>query len=133
VEEGCRKTDLLSLGSDRIDLINEDDSGRVLLGLLERLPQVRLGLSRHLGHDLRTVDEEEERSGLVSNGSGHEGLSGSGRSEHEDTSGRLDTDRLEELGVSQGELDELSDLSHLHGTRSDRISSLLLLGQPHDR
>ncbi len=29
--------------------------------LLERLPKVRLRLSRHLGHDLRPVDEEEER------------------------------------------------------------------------
>lgn len=107
------RTHLLSLRSNRVNLVDEDDGRAVLLGLLERLPEVRLGLSGHLGHDLRTVDEEEEGTSLVGDGSGHEGLSRSRRSEHEDTSWGLDSDGLEELGVAKRQLDKLSDLGHL--------------------
>lgn len=118
-----KQTYLVSLGSNRIDLIDEDDGRTVLLGLLERLPQVALTLSGHLGHDLWSVDEEEEGSGFVGDGSSHEGLSSSRRSEHEDTSGRLDSDGLEELRVTEGKLDELSDLSHLRTTKRGRETS----------
>ena len=51
---------LLTLGGDGVDLVDEDDGGRVLLRLLERLPQVALRLAGQLRHDLRAVDEEEE-------------------------------------------------------------------------
>lgn len=51
---------LLPLGCDGIQLINEDDGWRVLVGLLECLTQVRLGLTGQFGHDLRSVDQEEE-------------------------------------------------------------------------
>lgn len=101
-----KPTHLLSLGSDRVDLIDEDDGRTVLFGLLECLPEVALRLSSHLGHDLGSVDEEEEGTSLVGDGSSHECLSGTWRSEHEDTTGRLDTDRLKELRVSEGKLDE---------------------------
>ena len=104
---------LLSLGGNGVDFINEDDGRRVLLRLLERLSQVALGFTSHLRHDLRTVDEEEERASFVRNSSCHEGLTRTGRTEHEDTTRRLDTDRLEELGMPQGQLDELTDLRHL--------------------
>ena len=36
---------LLALGRDRVDLVDEDDRGRVLLRLLEGLAQVRLRLA----------------------------------------------------------------------------------------
>ena len=68
---------LLPLGCDGVQLVNEDDSGGVLLRLLKRLPQVTLGLSGHLGHDLRAVDQEEEGSGLIGHSSRHQGLTGS--------------------------------------------------------
>jgi hypothetical protein len=116
-------THLVSLGGNGVNLVDEDDSRRVLLSLLERLPQVALRLSRHLTHDLGTVDEEEEGSGLVRDGSRHERLSGTGGSEHEDTARGLDTDRLEELGVTEGEFDEFTDLRHLLAASSDVVVS----------
>lgn len=39
---------LLTLGGNGVDLINEDNSGGVLLGLLESLAQVGLGFTSHL-------------------------------------------------------------------------------------
>ena len=55
----------LSFRSNRIDLVNEDDRGGVLLGLLECLPQVALTLSRQFAHYLGSVYQEEESSRLV--------------------------------------------------------------------
>ena len=46
------------------DLVDEDDRGRVSLGVLERLPQVRLRLAGQLAHDLRPVDGEAVGAGL---------------------------------------------------------------------
>jgi hypothetical protein len=106
------RTHLLTLGSDRIDLVDENDGRAVLLGLFEGLSQVALRLSGHLGHDLGTVNQEKERSSLVGDSSCHQGLSCSRRSEHEDTSRRLDTDGLEKLRVSQRKLDQFSNLLH---------------------
>lgn len=104
---------LFSLGRNRVDFVDEDDGGRVFLGLLKCLAQVRLGFTGHLGHDFGTVDEEEEGTRLVGDGSGHEGLAGAGRSVEQDAAGRLDPNGLEELGMTQGQLNHLTDLSHL--------------------
>ena len=49
---------LLPLGCDGVQLVNEDDGRRVLLCLLKNLPEVTLGLSSHLGHDLWAIDLE---------------------------------------------------------------------------
>lgn len=116
-------TYLFTLGCNRIDFINEDDGGGVLLSLLERLSQIALTLSCHLAHDLRAVDQEEERAGLVCDRAGHEGLTRTRRAEHEDTTGRLDTNRLEELGMAKWELNELSDLCHLFAATTNIIVS----------
>ena len=117
----AQSTHLVTLGRDRVDLVDKDDGGRVLLGLLERLAEVRLGLSGHLGHDLGTVDEEEEGAGLVGDGARHERLSGTGRAKHEDAARRLDADRLEQLRVAERELDELADLGELLAAAADVV------------
>lgn len=65
---------LFSVGSNRIDLVDEDNSGAVLLCLLEGLSQISLCLSCHLRHDFGSVDKEEEGSSLVGNSSGDQGL-----------------------------------------------------------
>mmetsp|Transcript_22949 Transcript_22949/g.54586 ORF Transcript_22949/g.54586 Transcript_22949/m.54586 type:complete len:636 (-) Transcript_22949:718-2625(-) len=93
---------LLALGRDRVDLVDEDDGGRVLLGLLEGLAQVRLRLAGELGHDLRPVDQEEEGARLVGHGARDERLARAGRAEEQDAARRLDADRLEQLRVTQG-------------------------------
>lgn len=57
----------LALGSNGIDLIDEDDGRRILLRLLEGLSKIALALACQLGHNLRTVDQEEESSRLIRN------------------------------------------------------------------
>jgi len=95
---------LVPLGGDGVDLVNEDDRGGVLLGLLEGLPKVGLGLSGHLGHDLGPIDEEEEGSGLVGDGTSDQSLTRSGGTVKEHSAGGLDSKGLEEGGVAEGKL-----------------------------
>jgi hypothetical protein len=93
---------LVSLGSDGINLVDKDDCRTVLFGLFESFSKIGFRLSGHLGHDLGTVDQKEEGSGLVGDSSGHQGLSGTRRTKHEETSRGLDTNGLEETRVSEG-------------------------------
>ncbi|KAH3663659.1 hypothetical protein OGAPHI_005060 [Ogataea philodendri] len=73
---------LVSLWSDRVDFINENDSWRVLLSFLESFSQITFRFTGHLGHNFWTVDQEEESTSLVGDGSGHQGLTGTRRTIH---------------------------------------------------
>jgi hypothetical protein len=66
---------LFSVRGNRVYLINKDNCWTVLLCLLESLSQIAFSLSCHLGHNLRTVDEEKEGSSLISHSSCDECLS----------------------------------------------------------
>mmetsp|Transcript_30444 Transcript_30444/g.64131 ORF Transcript_30444/g.64131 Transcript_30444/m.64131 type:complete len:464 (+) Transcript_30444:1281-2672(+) len=104
---------LLPLGRNGVDLVDENDGRRVLLRLLERLPQIGLRLPRHFGHDLRPVDEEEEGPRLVGHGPGDERLPTARGAVQEHSPGGLDAQSLEERRVPQRQLDHLPDLGHL--------------------
>ena len=112
---------LVTLGRDGIDLIDENNGGGVLFSLLEGAAEIRLSLASHLGHDLGTVDKEEESTGLVGNSLGHERLSGPGRAVQQNTTRGLDTEHLEELGMTERKLDHLTDLTHLLLAATDVI------------
>merc|ERR1719323_2976945 len=75
---------LLSLRSNTVKFINEDDGWRVLLSLLKSFPQVTFRFSSHLGHNLRSIDQEEECSSLVGHSSGHQSLTSTWRSIEKD-------------------------------------------------
>src|ERR1041385_8031072 len=81
---------LVALGRDGVHLVDEDDAGRVLLGLLEGLAQVLLGLAVELAHDLRAVDGVELGAGLVGDGLGDHGLARAGRAVQQHALGRVD-------------------------------------------
>lgn len=66
---------LLSIGSNGVDLIDEDDSWAVLFGFLKSFTKVALGLTGHLGHDFGAVDQEEESSGFIGDSSSNKSLS----------------------------------------------------------
>ena len=65
---------LFTLGRNGVQLVDEDNCWRVLLGLFKGLSQVGLGFSGEFRHDFRAIDQEEECSGLVGDGSGNKGL-----------------------------------------------------------
>ncbi|GIX63108.1 SNF2 helicase, putative [Babesia caballi] len=109
---------LFPLRGDGIHLVDEDNGGRVLLRLSERPPEVGLRFSRHLAHDLRPVDEEEKGAGFVGHGPGNEAALPSKQSltwrpVEQHSPRRLDTQGLEEPGVSERQLDHLPNLRHL--------------------
>ena len=121
--EGVRYIYLFTFGSDRVNLVDKDDGGRILLRLLEGFAEVTLTFTSHLTHNLRTIDQEEECASFVRDRTCHERLTGTWRSIHEDTARRLDTNGLEELRVTQWQLNELSNLGYLFAATTDIIIS----------
>jgi hypothetical protein len=95
--------------SDRIDLVEEDDARLLPPRHLEKLSHHPRALADILLDELRADDSDEGRVGPVGDGSGTEGLSGSWRTEEEDSFGRVDTERGESFGLEQGGLDKRSE------------------------
>jgi hypothetical protein len=57
-----------AMTADRVDLVDEDDAGRVLLGLLEHVAHARgADADEHLD-EVRTGDREERHLGLAGDG-----------------------------------------------------------------
>ncbi len=117
--------DLVPLGGDGVDLIDEDDAGGSLLRLGEDVPQVLLALAVVLGHDLRAGDGEEGSGGLAGDGLRQEGLPRPGRAVEQDALGRFHAQTVKDLRVAKGELDHLPDLLHLLVEAAD-----VLVGYP---
>lgn len=65
---------LLTLGGNRVNLINENDGRRILLCFFKCFSQVAFRLSCQLGHDFWTVDEEEKGPSLIGHCSGNQCL-----------------------------------------------------------
>ncbi len=101
--------DLLPLRRDGVDLVDEYDRRRVVLGFLEDVAELLLRLAVVLGHDLRAADVDEVSVRLAGHGFGDHGLAGAGRAEEHDALGRLDAQLLEDLRVPQRQLDHLPD------------------------
>lgn len=121
ISQSVQLTYLFTFRRNRIDFIDEDDSGRVLFGLFKCLSQVTLRFSRHFAHDFRPVDQEEKCTGLVRHGTSHKGFTGTRRAIHKDTTRGFDTNRLEELRMPERQLNEFSNLGHLLATATDII------------
>ncbi len=98
-----------TLASDGVDLVDEDDAGAVLLGLVEHVAHTgRTHTDEHLD-EVRTGDREERDTGLACHRSGEEGLTGSGRPVQQHTARDLRSQRL----VAHRVLQEVLDLVQL--------------------
>jgi hypothetical protein len=118
----------LSVRSNGVKLIHEENSGRVFLTFFEGLSKVGFGFSSHLGHNFGSVQNEEECSGFVGNSSGDKSLTGSGGSEKKDTSWGLNSEDLKELRMSERKLNHFSNLGHLFAASADVIVTNLFSG-----
>ena len=68
-----------AVAADGVDLVDEDDGRRVLLGLLEQVAHAaRADTDEHLD-EVGTRDRVERHAGLAGDGAGEQGLAGSGR------------------------------------------------------
>ena len=98
-----------AMAADGVDLVHEDDAGRVLLGLLEQVTHARgADADEHLD-EVRARDREERHAGLAGDGAGQQRLAGARRPVEQHALGDPRAERLELLRV----LEELLDLVQL--------------------
>ncbi len=81
---------------DGVDLVHEDDAGRGLPGLAERLPDRLLGLADPLAQELRSLDVDEVRLGLRGHRLGQHGLARAWRAVEQHALGRGGVHLLEQ-------------------------------------
>ena len=99
------------MAADGVDLVDEDDGGGVLLGLVEQVAHARGSHADEHLDELGGRHGEEGHAGLAGDGLGQEGLTGSGRAVEEDALGDLGADgsELVRLGEELADLLELLD------------------------
>ena len=95
-----------AVAADGVDLVHEDDAGRVLLGLLEQVADARgADADEHLD-EVRAGDREERHAGLAGDRAREQRLAGAGRAVEQHALRDPGAERLELLRV----LEELLDL-----------------------
>ena len=102
-----------AVAADGVDLVHEDDAGRVLFGLLEEVADAAgADADEHLD-EVRAGDREEGDAGLAGDGAGEQRLAGAGRAVEQDALGDAGAERLEFLRVLEEFLDLLQLLHRL--------------------
>src|SRR5271165_602860 len=97
------------MASDRIDFINEDDAGRILLALLKQVADAAGADADEHFNEIRTGNREERNVRFTRNSAGEQRLACAGRSDQQHAFGNPSTEFLELLGFPQ-ELDNLLQL-----------------------
>src|SRR5205823_4271983 len=98
-----------ALAADRVDLVHEDNAGRVALGLVEEIAHTRgADADEHLD-ELGAADREEGYARLAGHGAAEERLAGARRPHQEHTA----RDARAELGELIRVLQELHDFLEL--------------------
>ena len=92
--------------SDGIDLIDENDAGRILLCLLEQVPDTGCADTHEHFHEIRTAQGKERHVGFSGDCLRQQRLSGSGRPHQEGTLGQSRADPGKFSGIMQ-EIDDL--------------------------
>ena len=113
--------------ADRVDLVDEDDAGRVLLALLEQVADARRADADEHLDEVGAADREERHVRLAGDRAGEQRLARSGRSHQQDALGDAATELLELLRLAQ-EVDDLLQffLGLVHA--GDVLERHLLLG-----
>ena len=95
-----------AMAADRVDLVDEDDAGRVLLGLLEHVAHAaRADADEHLD-EVGARDREERHVGFAGDGARNQRLAGAGRADQQHAARDLAAEALELSGIAQ-EVDDL--------------------------
>ena len=98
-----------AMAADRVDLVDEDDAGRVLLALLEQVAHARgADADEHLD-EVRAADREERHVRLAGDRARQQRLARSGRAHEQHALGNPSAELLELLRL----LEELDDLLEL--------------------
>ena len=94
-----RRSAAAALAADGVDLVDEDQAGRTLAGLLEQLGDPTLGDADERSREVAARHGQEGHSCLAGERLGDEGLAGSGRSDHQEPAGNAGAHLLEGLSV----------------------------------
>ena len=98
-----------AMAADRVDFVDEDDAGRVLLGLLEHVAHAaRADAHEHLD-EVGARDGEERHVGFARDGARQQRLAGARRADEQTALGNLAAQPLELLRILQ-EVDDLLEL-----------------------
>ena len=97
-----------AMAADGVDLVDEDDARRVLLGLLEHVAHARGAHADEHLDEVGAGDREERHLGLAGDGARQQGLAGARRADHQHAARDLAAQLLE-LGRITQELDQLGD------------------------
>src|SRR5918995_1924773 len=114
-------------GGEGVNLVEEDDGGRLGACLVEDGAQPRLALAPILVEDLRPRDGYEVGPALVRHGPRQKGLARPGRSVEQNTFVRPYVELPEDLRVGYGEFDRLPD----QGYRIPHPADVLVAGGGH--
>ena len=95
--------------ADGVDLVDEDDAGRLLLGLLEEVAHARRADADEHLDEVRAREREERDAGLAGDGLGEQRLARPGRPDEQDALGQLAAQARELVRRAQ-KLDDLLDL-----------------------
>jgi hypothetical protein len=95
-----------TMATDGVDLVDEDDARRLLLGLVEHVAHPRRADADEHLDEIGTGDGEEGHLGLTGDGLGQQRLTGTGLADHEHAAGNAAAELLELARVAQ-ELDQL--------------------------
>ncbi len=94
------------MAPDCVDLVDEDDAGRVLLGLLEHVAHAaRADADEHFD-EVGAGNGEEGHIGFAGDGARQQGLAGAGRSDQQHAARNAPAEPLESLRIAQ-EFDDL--------------------------
>ena len=94
-----------ALAAHGVDLVDEDDRRRVLLGLFKHVAHAGGADTHEHLHEVRPGDREEWNPGLPCHGPGQQRLAGPGRTVEQHALGDLGAERLVSAGVLQEILD----------------------------
>src|SRR4051794_20397249 len=120
-----------AVASDGVDLVHEDDAGRVLLGLLEEVAHARGAHADEHLDEVRAGDREERHAGLARDGARQQRLAGARRPVEQHALGDPRAERLELLRVLQELLDLVELLDRLVDPRDVAEGDLRRVdGQP---
>ncbi len=98
-----------AMATDRVDLVDEDDAGRVLLRLLEHVAHARRADADEHLDEVGTGDREEGNVRLAGDGTREQRLAGTGRADQQHATRDAPAEPLELLRVAQ-ELDDLLEI-----------------------
>ncbi len=98
-----------TMTADRVDFVDEDDAGSVLLALLEQVADAACAHADEHLHEVRTRDAEERHVGFAGHRARQQGLAGSRRSDQQHAFRNAAAQLLELLRLAQ-ELDNLFQL-----------------------